>query len=462
MNIAALLHVTTERQGDDPAFCENGETIDFALLGAMAGRAALQFDRLGISNVVFADHGSSAFPIALFGAAWAGIPFIPVDSSLHQDDLRHLVSELRPVLLIGDAGSRQSVSGLEGVASVLIDEFVDGVRRGDALPVWRPDPQAPAAVLPRRDAADLDTISFSHRRLCQLATYVSGVDQTPGERLLIARPVQDARTTVALLASVRRGRSTELDPEPTRAGDDLLAAIEDRGITHLDIVSDRLPSLIAAAQRAADRRADASGDERGDKLGETSDPIAPTLTEVVVGDRPLPASILIEAAHVLGARVEYGCGLAVTGVAQVRTDAAELVATGVHPHQLAMGLSVVGSSAEVRSKRGVVALEGRPGDLYLSGPLNPAGDEPVWRSANLQVRHDSEGWITAETNSFTGEEQFHPELIEVLETHDEVCEVSAVAGAGPTQLVVVLEPDATITVPELQDWARQQLEGSTN
>lgn len=450
MNIAALLHVTTERQADDPAFVENGESIDFALLGAMAGRAALQFDRLGISNVVFADHGSAAFPIALFGAAWAGIPFIPVDSSLHQDDLRHLVSDLRPVLLIGDAGSRQSVSGLEGVASVLIDEFVDGVKRGDALQVWRPDPESASAVLPRRDSADLDTISFSHRRLCQLATYVSGVDQNPGERLLIARPVQDARTTVALLASIRRGRSTELDPEPNRTGEELLATIEARGITHLEIVSDRLPSLVAAAQQTTATRSD---ETRSDD--ETV--VAPTLTEVVVGDRPLPASILIEAAHVLGARVEYGCGLADTGVAQVRTDAAELVATGVHPHSLAMGLSVVGSEAQLRSGRGVEAPKGRPGDLYLSGPLNPTGSEPVWRAANLAVQRDSSGWITAETNTFIGEEQFNPELLQVLGTHEEVCEVSAVAGAGATQLVVVLEPDATITIPELQDWAREKL-----
>ncbi len=441
MNIAGLLHKTSLRQGASTAFVDGDNTIDFALLQAMAERAGRQFERLGISHVVFADHGSAAFPIALFGAAWAGIPFVPVDSTLHHDDLRHFVSQLRPVLLIGDASARQSVSGLEGVASVLVDEFVDGTQRGDALHVWPTDPTTPGVLIPRRDMTDVSTLAFEHRQLCRLATFVSGVDTTDDERQLIARPLRDARTTVALLASMRRGRSVELRPEADRRGEALLDAIEHSEITHLELDSERLPALIAAAQARLDRGI----------------AVASTLTEIVVGDRPLPASVTIEAAHVLGATVEVGLGLVSAGVSQIRTFASELELTRSAPGTLVLGRPTIGVEAELRTPEGARVQPGEVGELYLAGPFGDEGAPPLFLASGLQATQADNGWLRATTTWLTDEEDAHTELIDLLAQHDAVAEVRSIGGAERPQLVVVVDDDCDLTTEELTSWARERV-----
>ncbi|MGB8363886.1 MAG: AMP-binding protein [Rhizomicrobium sp.] len=72
-----------------------------ALLGAAKG-AALAFLDSQCSHVALLDESSEAAPIALFGAALAGIPYVPLNYRLADADLAALLDRIAPAYIVGD------------------------------------------------------------------------------------------------------------------------------------------------------------------------------------------------------------------------------------------------------------------------------------------------------------------------------------------------------------------------
>ena len=105
MNIMLLLEMAAGAAPDRLALGERADGLSYEHLYDLAGRAAAEFQGLGVERVVYAAESSPALPVALFGAAWAGMPFVPVNYRLADDRLRLIASRQVPAVLLCDAGT---------------------------------------------------------------------------------------------------------------------------------------------------------------------------------------------------------------------------------------------------------------------------------------------------------------------------------------------------------------------
>ena len=90
MNILTLLDMAVSGFGDRTAFGSVGSGLTYTELLERSARAGHYFTEAGTDRVSFLDVSSPALPVALFGAAYAGQPFVPLNYRLADGDLAAL------------------------------------------------------------------------------------------------------------------------------------------------------------------------------------------------------------------------------------------------------------------------------------------------------------------------------------------------------------------------------------
>ena len=109
MNLMMLLEMAAEGMGERTAVVCDADRWSHAELFGGAGRVAARIRAAGVERVGVLDVSSPAVPLALFGSAWAGRPFVPLNYRLSGAELDALIERVKPVLLITDgyrAGKR--------------------------------------------------------------------------------------------------------------------------------------------------------------------------------------------------------------------------------------------------------------------------------------------------------------------------------------------------------------------
>jgi acyl-CoA synthetase (AMP-forming)/AMP-acid ligase II len=102
VNIALLLQMAAEADPDRIGLVCDGRRWSYGeLLRAARGAADCLADG-GYAYVALLDESSEAAPIALFGAALAGIPYVPLNYRLADADLAALLARIAPARVIGD------------------------------------------------------------------------------------------------------------------------------------------------------------------------------------------------------------------------------------------------------------------------------------------------------------------------------------------------------------------------
>jgi acyl-CoA synthetase (AMP-forming)/AMP-acid ligase II len=102
MNISLLLQMAADAgPGRIGLVCEGRRWSYGELLRAARGAAEI-FAANGDSHVALLDESSEAAPIALFGAALAGIPYVPLNYRLADEDLAALIGRIAPACIVGD------------------------------------------------------------------------------------------------------------------------------------------------------------------------------------------------------------------------------------------------------------------------------------------------------------------------------------------------------------------------
>jgi len=122
MNVILLLQMAADADPERIGLvCDGRRWTYSALLNAAKGAAEL-FIASGCSHVALLDESSEAAPIALFGAALAGIPYVPLNYRLADTDLGALLDRIKPAYLIGDVERSTRLSAGHTCASR--EEFV--------------------------------------------------------------------------------------------------------------------------------------------------------------------------------------------------------------------------------------------------------------------------------------------------------------------------------------------------
>ena len=124
-----LLEMAVDGFGDRVALGPSDGGLTYRELYDSAGVASERFRADGGSHVAMADLSSAALPVSLFGAAWAGLPFVPLNYRMTDEELAVLATRISPTVVVVDPDAPDRLSGLDGIDVIgrhrLLD-LVDG------------------------------------------------------------------------------------------------------------------------------------------------------------------------------------------------------------------------------------------------------------------------------------------------------------------------------------------------
>lgn len=110
MNIALILQMAADTMPDRIGLVCDGKRWSYGELFTAAKGAAELFVNNGCQHAALLDESSEAAPIALFGAALAGIPYVPLNYRLAGADLGKLLDRIKPAYVIGDVERTERLS----------------------------------------------------------------------------------------------------------------------------------------------------------------------------------------------------------------------------------------------------------------------------------------------------------------------------------------------------------------
>jgi acyl-CoA synthetase (AMP-forming)/AMP-acid ligase II len=102
MNISLVLQMAADAEPERVGLVCEGRRWSYGALLQAARAAATSISKSGCSHVALLDESSAAAPIGLFGAAIAGIPYVPLNYRLADADLAALLNRIAPAYIVGD------------------------------------------------------------------------------------------------------------------------------------------------------------------------------------------------------------------------------------------------------------------------------------------------------------------------------------------------------------------------
>jgi len=102
MNISLFLQMAADAEPERIGLVCDGRHWSYGALMRAARGAAQAIVKSGCQHVALLDEGSEAAAIALFGAAIAGIPYVPLNYRLADADLGALLKRIAPAYIVGD------------------------------------------------------------------------------------------------------------------------------------------------------------------------------------------------------------------------------------------------------------------------------------------------------------------------------------------------------------------------
>ncbi|HEX7875291.1 MAG TPA: AMP-binding protein [Sphingobium sp.] len=214
MDISLLLKMAADAEPDRVGLTCDGRDWTYAQLWNAATGAAVQIAKSGAEHVALLDTGSEAAPIALFGAALAGVPYCPLNYRLADADLAALIARIEPAYIVGDVGRVERLA--PGAKHVVLS-------RADFVAA------AEAAADPEREAGEGEGIAVqlftsgttaapkaAILRHSNLVSYILGTVEfgaaDPAEAALVSVPPYHIAGIAALLSSIYAMRRILLLP----------------------------------------------------------------------------------------------------------------------------------------------------------------------------------------------------------------------------------------------------------
>jgi acyl-CoA synthetase (AMP-forming)/AMP-acid ligase II len=246
MNVMMLLEMASSGFGDRVAIgSRDGTGLTYAQLFARAGAAAAYFEGAGIERVSLVDVSSPALPIVLFGSAWAGKPFAPLNYRLTAEELRRLAREVAPTVTVCEDQAQPKLYDLPGVQPVRRDEFLAEVAGAPVpAPEWTMDPDEIAILLFTSGTTGAPKAAVLRHK--HLVSYIFGSVEFMGadedEATVISVPPYHIAGMAAILSSVYAGR--RIVQLPTFDAAEWVELVQREGITHAMVVPTMLARIV--------------------------------------------------------------------------------------------------------------------------------------------------------------------------------------------------------------------------
>lgn len=383
MNIMMLLEMANATFPERIAFVDgtNDSRITYAaLFNAAANRASelrgSNFKRLGMLDV-----SSLATPVGLFSAAWAGVPFVPMNYRLTETEIQALVARITPTYLVTDSDHAAALDAQADVTSLSREQFLaaaqadeDQTSDTDATP-WRMDPEDTAVLLFTSGTTGTPKAAvLRHKHLVSyILTSVEFASADETEAALVCVPPYHIAGIMAVLSSVYAGRRVvQLANFDAKRWLELAAAEQ---ITTAFVV----PTMLARIVEALEGKTQAN---------------LPALKSIAYGGGKMPLAV-IERAMALFPRTDF------TNAYGLTETSSTIAVLGPNDHRQAMasddpairrrlvsvGQPLPGIEIDIRDSTGAVVNSGERGEIYVRG--EQVSGEYEGRGSVT----DSEGWF---------------------------------------------------------------------
>jgi acyl-CoA synthetase (AMP-forming)/AMP-acid ligase II len=205
VNLLLLLDMVAAGRGDEVAVQAGGDrlTAGELLAGAWAGAEAAA----GASALAYVGTNGLAFPIGLFAAAAAGVPFVPLNYRLSHDQLHDLLTPLGDTVVVAEG---EVAEALAARAHRVLDttEFLATARAGGAVGEAPAEGEGPAVLLYTSGTTAAPKAAVLRHR--HLTAYVIGTIEFagagPDEAVLVSVPPYHVAGLANLLSNLYLGR----------------------------------------------------------------------------------------------------------------------------------------------------------------------------------------------------------------------------------------------------------------
>jgi acyl-CoA synthetase (AMP-forming)/AMP-acid ligase II len=466
MNISLILQMAADTEPERIGLVCDNRRWTYGALFAAAQDAARLIGQSGAGHVALLDESSEASAIALFGAALAGIPYVPLNYRLADADLAALLARIAPALIIGDTTRVERLNPDRGhivmsradfVAQTetnLLDEEISEPSESVAVQLFTSGTTAaPKAAILRHG---------------NLLSYILGtVDfgaAEPEEAALVSVPPYHIAGIAALLSSIYAMRRMVLLPafDP----DDWLALVAAERVTNAFLVPTMLSRIITRMDSGA--MADVG-----------------SLKSIAYGGGRMPQELIVRALELFpntGFTNAYGLTETSSTVALLGPEehrAAHRSPDAAARARLAsVGRPLPTVELEIRDEEGRRLPPGERGEIYVRGEQvsgeyreRSALDADGWFPTRDAGWLDEEGYLflagRADDVIVRGGENISPgEIEDVLLSHPAIADAAAVAvpsvewGEAVGVAIVARDGHSAPTENDLRDLIKARLRSS--
>lgn len=443
MNISMILDMAASA-GDRTVITVGDRSLTAATLLGNARRAAIRFQRYPAVLYLGANH--LAYPVALFGAALAGVPFVPLNYRLGEQQLAMLLERHPGALVLRPDDLDALVEEVAGSDATELDVPWDGNAVAAIIYTSGTTSEPKAALLRHRHlmAYLLNTVEFG------------AADES--DAALVSVPPYHIAGLTNLLSNLYSGRRVVYLAAFDASG--WLETIRRERITHAMLVPTMLARIVAVV--------------------DGSDAGVPTLGSLAYGGSRTPRPVLERALRVFpdtGFVNAYGLTETASSIAVLGPDdhRAAFASTdpAVRDRLGSVGQPLPGIEIQIRAESGASAGVGEVGLVFVRGEQisgeyggRSALDAEGWFPTRDLGRLDADGYLfiegRADDTIIRGGENIAPaEIEDVLLEYPGITEAAVIGVPDPEwgqRLVAVLV--GTGVPDEIKQWVRTRLRSS--
>ena len=462
MNLSTLLEMVADGAEDRIVVGSRHGGLSARELLNRSRRLAALLQPKGVDQLGLLDVNSEAVPIALFGAALAGIPFAPVNYRLADDRLDVVLQRLVPGFIVAGADALTRIKAVDGLEIVATEQLLEEINvDGPEAEIGYVDPDSVAVMLFTSGTTGAPKAALlRHRHLTSyIMSTVEFMGADPDEAQLVSVPPYHIAGVSGILSSLYSGRRIfylpGFDPE------EWVRTVSEERITQAMVVPTMLGRILDYVEA------------KGYDLG--------SLRHLSYGGGRMPIQVIERAVRLLpGVNFVNAYGLTETSstISVLTPDDHRAAMAGEDP-AVRRRLGSVGRplptiELEIRDADGRPLGPGERGEICVRG--DQVAGEYMGRSvltADGWFPTNDAGWLDEEGYLFLegrlddvivrGAENLSPgEIEETLISHPAVAEAAVVGVPDPewgeaVAAAVVLEPGALVTGEELQQWVRDRL-----
>jgi len=445
VNIAMILEMAADALGDRLAYGTRAEGLSYEALRAAARSVADRVDGTGAERLALMEPNAPIVPATLFGAAWAGVSYAPLNYRLPENQLEALIARIEP-------------------AVVSAPHWLDN--KGTSDRSFPDSPAAPAVLLftSGTSAEPKAAILEYDQLLAYIFNTLEFASAGEDEAAIVVVPPFHVAGVAAVLSNTYVGRRIVPVPGVRFSAEDWLVTARDEQVTHAMLVPTMLGKIVEAMEADESLR-------------------VPTLRALSYGGAKMHPSILRRALQ-LFPEVDF---VNAYGLTETSSTVAIL---GPDDHRLALysdeplfqarlgsvGQPVPGIEFRIVDESGAAVGPDVPGEIQIRG------DQVSGKYVGTESKVDPDGWLhtgdrgwldiegyvfcegRADDTIIRGGENIGPaEVEDALLQHDAIS-VAAVVGLDDAQygekiaaMISLRTGVDEVDLDHVRDWVRERI-----